>query len=110
MNVNFLNLAQLQATESNVASGVAKASAAMRAIRNERQIREAAESFEAVFISQMLAPMFKGISGDGEFGGGHAENIFRSIQIEELGKAIAKNGGVGIAQTVYREILKSQEI
>lgn len=106
MNVNFLNLAQLQAGDASTL----KANNAIKAARNERQMRDAAESFEAVFISQMLAPMFEGLEVDSTFGGGHAEKIFRSIQIEEMGKAIAKNGGVGIADSVYREILKSQEI
>lgn len=109
MIANFLNLAQAQTAQANVASA-AKAVDAVKAVHNERQIREAAESFEAVFIAQMLAPMFEGLSTDGRFGGGHAEKIFRSIQIDEMGKAIAKNGGVGIADSVYREILKAQEI
>ncbi len=106
MNVNFLNLAQLQAGDA----AAVKAGEAIRTAHNERQMREAAESFEAVFISQMLAPMFEGLEVDSTFGGGHAEKIFRSIQIEEMGKAIAKNGGIGIADSVYREILKSQEV
>lgn len=106
MNANFLNLAQLNTAEANAA----KANAAIRAVRNERQMRETAESFEAVFISQMLAPMFEGLGSDETFGGGHAEKIFQSIQIEEIGKAISKSGGVGIADSVYREILRAQEI
>lgn len=110
MNADFLNLAQLQTAKSSAAASAAKASRAMRSIRNDRQMREAAESFEAVFISQMLAPMFEGLSTDGPFKGGHTEKIFRSIQIEELGKAIARSGGVGIADSVYREILRAQEV
>lgn len=106
MNVNFLNLAQLQNADANAL----KATSAIKAARTERQMRETAESFEAVFISQMLAPMFEGLETDSNFGGGHAETIFRSIQLEEMGKAIAKSGGIGIADSVYREMLKSQEV
>lgn len=106
MNMNFLNLAQAQNAEANTVTAVN----ATKAAHSERQMREAAESFEAVFISQMLAPMFAGLETDSTFGGGHAETIFRSIQIEEMGKAIARGGGVGIADSVYREILKSQEV
>lgn len=106
MNADFLNLVQIQTSEASAA----KAASAIKAVRNERQMREAAEAFEAVFISQMLAPMFAGLGSDETFGGGHAEKIFRSIQIEEIGKAIAKSGGVGIADSVYREILKAQEV
>ncbi len=76
----------------------------------DRATREAAESFEAVFLGQMLAPMFEGIATDGPFGGGHAEEIYRSMMVDELGSTIAKNGGVGIADAIYDHLLRLQEI
>ena len=71
--------------------------------------RRAAEDFEAVFLSQMLAPMFAGIKTDALFGGGPAEDIYRSLLVEEYGKAISRAGGIGIADQVQREILALQE-
>lgn len=71
--------------------------------------RRAAEDFEAVFLSQMLAPMFATIKTDALFGGGPAEDIYRSLLVEEYGKAISSAGGVGIADQVQREILALQE-
>jgi Rod binding domain-containing protein len=29
---------------------------------------------------------------------------------EEIGKSIAKNGGIGLSDAVYRELLKAQEV
>ncbi|MFQ5347668.1 MAG: rod-binding protein [Rhodothalassiaceae bacterium] len=75
----------------------------------ERAMRKAAEDFEAVFLGQMLRPMFKGLATDGLFGGGHAEEIYRSLLIDEMGRSIAKSGGVGIADAVYRELVSIQE-
>ncbi len=75
----------------------------------ERAMRKAARDFEAVFIGQMLQPMFAGIETDGIFGGGHAEEIFRSMLVEEMGKTIANAGGIGIADAVYRELVSIQE-
>ncbi|MEM7169533.1 MAG: rod-binding protein [Pseudomonadota bacterium] len=72
--------------------------------------RQAAEEFEAVFLAQMMAPLFDGLDGDGLFGGGSSEQVYRSFMVQEYGKAMAKNGGVGIADQVYREILKLQEV
>jgi len=72
-------------------------------------LRETAEDFEAVFLSQMLKPMFETVPTDGFMGGGQAESIYRGMMVEEMGKAITKSGGVGIADTVYRELLKLQE-
>ena len=77
-------------------------------VRTREKAREAAKDFEAVFIAQMMAPMFEGISADGPFGGGQGELAFRSLLIQEYGKAIADKGGIGVADSVYREILKLQ--
>lgn len=73
------------------------------------EVRRAAEEFEAVFISQMMAPMFKGLETDELFGGGPGEDIYRSVLIEEYGKSIARAGGIGLSDAIQREILRLQE-
>lgn len=78
--------------------------------RELAQAREAAQEFEAVFLSQMLEHMFAGVSTDGLFGGGQAESTYRSLMLTEYGRVIARAGGVGIADQVMAEILKLQEI
>ena len=75
-----------------------------------KEIRAAAEDFEAFFLSQMFEYMFAGIDTDGPFGGGHGEKIFRSLLHQEYGKAMAGQGGIGIADAVLREMLAAQEI
>ena len=77
--------------------------------RDPEAVRRAAEDFEAVFLSQMLAPIFATIKTDALFGGGPSEDIYRSLLVEEYGKSIAKSGGIGIADQVQREILAIQE-
>ena len=74
-----------------------------------KQAKRAAEEFEALFISEMLAPVFENLDTGGLFGGGQGEKIYRSMMVQEYGKAIAKAGGIGIADTVQREILRMQE-
>lgn len=74
-----------------------------------KQARQAAEDFEALFIAEMLSPVFESLETDGLFGGGQGEKIYRSLMVQEYGKAIAKAGGIGIADTVQREILRMQE-
>jgi Rod binding domain-containing protein len=71
--------------------------------------KAAAEEFEAFFIGQFLEHMFAGIRTDGMFGGGHSENVYRSMMMQEYGKTIAAAGGVGIADSVYRSIIQMQE-
>ncbi len=71
--------------------------------------KKAAQDFESVFISQMLGQMYEGISTDGPFGGGEGEAMFRSLMLDEYGKQIAAQGGIGIADAVTKELLKHQE-
>lgn len=71
--------------------------------------KTAARNFEGVFLNQFLSEMFDGISTDGPFGGGQGEQMFRSLMLDEYGKQIAAQGGIGLAATVTRELLKSQE-
>lgn len=67
-----------------------------------------AEEFEAVFLSQMATHMFTDVGG-GMFSGGPAEDTYRTMLYEEFGKALAKSGGVGIADAVVREMIRMQE-
>jgi len=86
-----------------------RAAQALHGKSGKEAIQQAAEQFEAVFVSQMLAPMFETIDSDTLFGGGPGEDIYRSMMVEEYGKAIARAGGLGIADSVTRELLSIQE-
>jgi Rod binding domain-containing protein len=75
--------------------------------RNSRAYK-AAQDFEAVFLSQMVQEMNIGLKSDGVFGGGFAEQTYRSLMYQEVGRQMAQTGGVGIADAVYQEIIKLQ--
>ncbi len=72
------------------------------------KILATAQAFEAQFVAQMLAPMFEGISSTPPFGGGSSEQAFRSFLLDAIGQQVAKSGGIGIAGSVQREMLKLQ--
>lgn len=78
-------------------------------ITDADQATKVAKDFEAVFINEMLGQMFEGIATDGPFGGGPGEAIFRSMMIDNYSKTIAAQGGFGLADTVKRELLHTQE-
>ena len=90
-------------------SDATRALAGLKGQRDPKAVRHAAEEFEAVFISQMLAPMFETVNTDELFGGGPGADIYRSMMVEEYGKTIARAGGLGIADAVQRELLALQE-
>ncbi len=71
--------------------------------------KKAAQSFEAVFISQMFGHMFEGVGKDTLFGGGQGEEMFRPMMLDEYGKLVAQKGGIGIADAVLRTLISQQE-
>ncbi|MFP4097259.1 MAG: rod-binding protein [Alphaproteobacteria bacterium] len=78
------------------------------ALKNRTDIKAAAQDFEAVFIAQMLKPMFAGIETNTMFGGGKGEEIFRDLMIEEYGKAIAARDATGIQSHVMDKLIEIQ--
>ena len=77
--------------------------------KNAARTNQAAQDFEAVYISEMLKPMFETVEVDDIFGGGKGEEVFRGMLVQEMGKSIAKQGGFGLADHVKAELLKIQE-
>lgn len=91
------NLLQAQATPMSPAE-----------LAKRGKIKETAQDFEATFLSSMLQQMFKGVDVEKPFGGGQAEEMFRSFMTDAMAKQMAKSGGVGLADSVGREMLKLQ--
>lgn len=79
---------------------------------SKTETRKAAEDFEAMFITEMLKPMFEATEDevDPMFGGSHGEEMFKSLMIDEYGKSIAASGGIGIADSIEAQMLKYQEV
>jgi len=77
--------------------------------KNMKQIDAAAQDFEAMFLTEMMRPMFEGLQPNELFGGGKAEEIFQGLMLEEYGKIMAQSGGVGIAKYVKAEMIRMQE-
>ena len=78
-------------------------------IRNYEQIDAKARDFEAVFLAEMMKPMFESVDVDPLFGGGQTEEIFRGMQVQEYGKQIAEKKGIGLADFVKRELIRVQQ-
>lgn len=70
---------------------------------------EAARDFEAQFVSTLFQSMFEGTGEENPFGGGPGEKMFQSLLVDQYGRETARAGGIGIADQIYREILKLQE-
>jgi peptidoglycan hydrolase FlgJ len=86
----------------------AAAQSAAPAIDRSSPAYKAAQDFESVFLGQMVAQMYTGLDAQGPFGGGFAEETYRSLLYQEIGRQMAVAGGVGIADAVYAEMVKLQ--
>ncbi len=77
--------------------------------KGQEQIEQVAKEFEAVFISEMMKPLFEGIEVDGMFGGGKGEEIFRGMMLQEYGKMLSQTGQIGISDAVKQQLIQLQE-
>ena len=66
------------------------------------------KDFEAMFMTEMLKPMFAELKPDERFGGGKGEEIFGGMMLQEYGKLIAETGNIGIADAVKKELIRMQ--
>lgn len=77
--------------------------------QGQTRARAAAQDFESVFLNSMFQHMFTDIGGEGPFGGQGATGVWRSLLTDQYAKSIAKSGGIGIADQVYRSLIAHQE-
>ena len=71
-------------------------------------MRRAAADFEAVFLGQMLAELTADLGAEGPLGSG--EDPFGAMLRDEYAKLIGRQGGIGIADAVLRQLLGGQEV
>lgn len=76
---------------------------------NPQAIEATAKEFEGMFISEMLSHMFEGIETDPAFGGGHGEDMFKSLLVSEYGKMVAKGPGLGISDQIKQMMIQMQQ-
>jgi flagellar protein FlgJ len=92
---------QIDATAGPAATSVAE-------LARRGQIHQTAQKFEASFLTSMLQTMFKSVTTAPPFGGGAGEDMWKSFLAEAMAKDMARRGGVGVASSVEREMLKMQ--
>ncbi|MFZ5617503.1 MAG: rod-binding protein [Pseudomonadota bacterium] len=73
-----------------------------------QRINAAAKEFEAVFIAQVLAPLFSSVKTPEIAGGGKSEEFFNSLLQESYAKAMAERGGFGLADHVKSSLIDLQ--
>lgn len=76
-------------------------------IHQKNPLERIAIELEANFLAQMLD--FSGLGETSEnFGGGAGEDAFSGFLVQEQAKMIAENGGIGLAESIVKSLLREQ--
>lgn len=68
--------------------------------------KKVAREFEAMFVAMMLKSMRETVGKDALTGGGRGEETFRSLLDQEYANAAVQGGGIGLAQSIERELAR----
>ena len=90
--------------------GAAASAASASKTAAEAKARKASTEFESMFLEQSLDRLAQSEGTDGPMGeNGTGGGVYRSMLTKEYAGQIVKSGGVGIADQVFREMMKMQE-
>jgi Rod binding domain-containing protein len=69
-----------------------------------------AQNYESMFLETVFKQMTSGLTGEGPLGTeGDGGEIWRGMLVDEYARKVNTSGGVGIADSVYRELIRIQE-
>ena len=84
---------------------VAVDASGISAEKEAKQLREACEGFEAMFLDIMFKEMRNTVPENTLFGKSQGEKIWHSMLDTEMMQNVAKSGGVGIADMMYDNLI-----
>ena len=67
-----------------------------------------AKELEGVFLNTLMKQMFSSIDARSGFGGGFAEETWRSMQAEQYAQSLAQSGGIGLADQIVGQLADQQ--
>jgi flagellar protein FlgJ len=70
------------------------------------KVKRAAQEFEAIVLGQMLKTMRQASATGPLLLGGTSQKLYRDLMDDELAKALARKGGVGLADVLARDLLR----
>lgn len=74
-----------------------------------KQAKKVSQDFEALFVGMMIKSMRETVPQKNSLtGGGHGEEVYRSLLDQEYATASVKRGGLGLAKQIEREIIRQE--
>jgi len=75
-------------------------------MNSNEQLEQTAKDFESIAITKMLQNMYEGVKVDPLFNSNSSEGIYKDLLLIEYGKIISENGGIGLADSILRDMEK----
>ena len=75
--------------------------------QRNRDIMAASIQMEAIFLKMLYNDMWKTVPKDELFGDDNAMDIYRDMYHEELTKQMALDGGIGLADFIYKQLTQN---
>jgi flagellar protein FlgJ len=78
---------------------------------SEKQLQQAkkvSQDFEGLFIGMMMKSMRETVGKDKITGGGHGDDVYRSILDQEYVNAAVKRGGFGLAKQIEKDVIRQE--
>ena len=75
--------------------------------QRNRDIMAASIQMEAIFLKMLYNYMWKTVPKDELFGDDNAMDIYRDMYHEELTKQMALDGGIGLADFIYKQLTQN---
>lgn len=76
--------------------------------KQRQQAKKVSQDFEGLFIGMMVKSMRETVGKDELTGGGHGEEIYRSLLDQEYVAAAVKRGGLGLAKLIEKDIIRQE--
>jgi peptidoglycan hydrolase FlgJ len=102
MEINSLPSVALPLTDTRMPASLIS----RRQPTDAAEAKKVGQEFEAMFVGMMLKSMRDTVGNDKLTGGGRGEETFRSLLDQEYAAAAAKNGGIGLATIIEKELVR----
>ncbi len=73
------------------------------------QAKKVSQDFEAMVVAMMLKSMRETVGKDTLTGGGHGEEVYRSLLDQEYAAvSVKRGGGMGLAKMIEKDIIRQE--
>lgn len=72
---------------------------------DEKKLYKACQEFESVMLGTVFKQMRKSVETSDPLNQGAANTTFREMLDEEMSKKMAANGGIGLSESLYRQLV-----